>query len=136
MARRKTIEEFLKQCIDKHGNKYDYSLVKYINGDTKIKIICDKHGVFEQKPKIHLKQTGCLKCLSESKRNQKMFIDKNTSYMIGLFQTDAHMSKGDRNRGRFVLEISSKDEDIIYKLEKLIPYYSNIKKRTRNIKFF
>ena len=134
MPTRKTKEKFLEQCFEKHGNKYDYSLVEYINGNTNIKIICDKHGIFEQKPKLHLKQSGCLKCLSESKIDQRMVIEKDTSYMIGLFQTDGNMSSYERNRGKLVLEISSKDEDIIYKLEKLIPYYSGIRKRTKNTK--
>ena len=42
MPTRKTKEKFLEQCFEKHGNKYDYSLVEYINGNTNIKIICDR----------------------------------------------------------------------------------------------
>ena len=63
-----------------------------------------------------------------------MELNKNTSYMIGLFQTDGSLSRCSRNRGKLQLEISSKDEDIIYKLEKLIPYHCCIKKRKRNQK--
>lgn len=65
-----------------------------------------------------------------------MEINKNTSYMIGLFQTDGSMSLEGKNKGRFRLELSSKDEDIIYKLEKLIPYkYTTTKiKRKTTIK--
>lgn len=65
-----------------------------------------------------------------------MKINKDTSYMIGLFQTDGSMSLEGKNKGRFRLELSSKDEDIIYKLEKLIPYkYTTTKiKRKTTIK--
>ena len=45
-------ELFIKKSIKIHRNKYGYSLVKYINAKTKIKIICPKHGIFEQKPII------------------------------------------------------------------------------------
>lgn len=44
-----------------HNNKYDYSLLEYINMHNKVKIICPEHGVFEQKPSVHL-QHGCSKC--------------------------------------------------------------------------
>lgn len=45
-----------------HGNRYDYSLVTYINNYTKIKIICSLHGPFLQRPKEHLNGQGCPKC--------------------------------------------------------------------------
>jgi len=63
-----------------------------------------------------------------------MEINKDTSYMIGLFQTDGSMSLTypHRMKGKFQLELSIKDEDIIYKLEKLIPYHVGIRKRIRN----
>jgi hypothetical protein len=53
-----------------HENKYDYSLLipeLYDGMDSKIPIICSKHGVFYQKPKKHLAmKNGCKKCSSES----------------------------------------------------------------------
>ena len=45
-----------------HNNKYDYSLVNYINSKTKIKIICPIHGFFKQLPNAHLSGQGCPKC--------------------------------------------------------------------------
>ena len=45
-----------------HSNKYDYSLVDYINSATKVKIICPIHGEFEQTPNSHLRGKGCSKC--------------------------------------------------------------------------
>jgi hypothetical protein len=69
---RKTTENFIKESKKMHGNKYDYSLVNYINNETKVKIICPKHGVFQQKPNSHLRGSICKKCsneiISESKR--------------------------------------------------------------------
>lgn len=53
---------FIKKSIEKHGNKYDYSLVNYKNNSTKIKIICHTHGVFMQSPEKHMSGKGCFKC--------------------------------------------------------------------------
>lgn len=56
------INEFITKSRLIHGDTYDYSLVNYINKKTKVKIICSKHGVFEQQPKHHLIKSGCPKC--------------------------------------------------------------------------
>ncbi len=44
--KRLTNEEFIIKAKKIHGDKYDYSLVNYINNTTKIKIICSTHGSF------------------------------------------------------------------------------------------
>ena len=59
MAKKKTTEEFIKDSIEVHGDKYDYSKSEYINAKTKIIIICPKHGEFEQKPNNHLGGQRC-----------------------------------------------------------------------------
>ena len=59
--------EFKDKASLVHNNKYDYSLVEYINSRTKIKIICPVHGTWEQKPNDHLNGQGCPKCAYESK---------------------------------------------------------------------
>ena len=66
----KTTEEFIKEAREIHGNKYDYSLVDYKNSREKIKIICPKHGVFEQTPHNHLCGSGCPKCSSSHGENE------------------------------------------------------------------
>ena len=38
---------FIFRALWIHGNKYDYSLVNYINCKTPVKIICPEHGIFE-----------------------------------------------------------------------------------------
>jgi len=57
-----TSDEFIEKAQKIHGNKYDYSLVDYKNNKTKIKIICLKHGIFEQKPNNHLIGQKCIYC--------------------------------------------------------------------------
>jgi len=45
-----------------HSHRYDYSMAKYVKGTQKIKIICLKHGVFEQTPSAHYRGQGCPSC--------------------------------------------------------------------------
>ena len=51
-------EEFLASAKQVHKDKYDYSLADYVNAGTKVKIICPKHGTFEQTPSEHLSGDG------------------------------------------------------------------------------
>ena len=46
MRKRITSEEFVERATKIHGNKYDYSQIRFINTNTKVKIICPKHGAF------------------------------------------------------------------------------------------
>ena len=55
-------KRFIYRSNKIHGNKYDYSLVNYVNNKTKVSIICNKHGIFEQKPNDHLSGIGCPRC--------------------------------------------------------------------------
>jgi len=49
-----TQQDFIKKAKEVHGDLYDYSLVKYVNSLTKVKIIDPDYGVFEQSPSSHL----------------------------------------------------------------------------------
>lgn len=69
MPRKLTQQEFIEKATLIHGNKYDYSNVKYITGHIKIDIICNKHGTFSMSPVCHLsQQQGCIKCANEYKQ--------------------------------------------------------------------
>jgi len=65
---------FIEKSRKIHGDKYDYSLVNYVNNKTKVKIICPIHGVFEQRPDSHLNGQNCYKCSLINKRIK--FINK------------------------------------------------------------
>lgn len=79
--RKLTTESIINRFISKYGNTYEYYLVDYQGMDTKVKIICKKHGVFEQTPHNHLK-FGCKQCGIERqvrKRtgNREQFINRS-----------------------------------------------------------
>lgn len=59
---RKTQEDFIKECMEKHKGKYGYSKVEYETRKSKIKIDCSIHGEFEQDAGNHLLGAGCPKC--------------------------------------------------------------------------
>ena len=76
-----TQDDFIERAKIKHNNKYDYSLTKYVNSITKVKIICPVHGVFEQKPMHHVNGEGCPECAKERlfnsrKISKEQFIDR------------------------------------------------------------
>lgn len=74
----KSTFKFINNAKKIHNNKFDYSLVKYINMETKIKIICPIHGVFEQRADSHLKTSGCPKCSYDNQRKTHSdFINKS-----------------------------------------------------------
>jgi hypothetical protein len=64
---------FIEKCRSVWFNKYDYSLVEYINSKLTVKIICKKHGIFDQTPNTHLRGSGCPKC---KKINKLDFLEK------------------------------------------------------------
>lgn len=64
-------KEFTIKAIMVHGNIYDYSLVDYKGAGKKIKIICKKHGIFDQIPSSHLQGHGCKFC-RESKGEREV----------------------------------------------------------------
>ena len=69
------LEKFIDKACLKHSNKYDYSKVNYINGITKVEIICPIHGSFWQQPGTHLQGAGCPKCGGVYRYDTKSFIE-------------------------------------------------------------
>ena len=62
-GKRMTKEEFIRKAREVHGWKYDYSKVEYKNANTKVCIVCSKHGEFYQTPLRHIYgHSGCPKC--------------------------------------------------------------------------
>ena len=89
MVKRLTKEEFIEKAGLVHGDKYDYSLVDYVNNDTKVKIICPKHGEFEQKPSSHTfskRPKGCRECGEESKlmSEEDFYVKLETRFPLSL----------------------------------------------------
>ena len=54
--------KFIEKSKNRHGEKYDYSKVEYVDSLTKVCIICKEHGEFWQTPQGHVRGQGCPKC--------------------------------------------------------------------------
>lgn len=95
--RRTSLSGFIKKARGIHGDIYDYSLVKYKNSESKIKIICKTHGVFEQEAHGHLRGFGCRMCYSDNKRiTHDEFLEK--AKMIHGDRYDYNLSAYTTNR--------------------------------------
>lgn len=66
-----TTEEFIRKANEIHNNKYNYLEIQYKNNSTKISIICKLHGIFDQRPKDHLKGQGCPTCGKIKQQSQR-----------------------------------------------------------------
>lgn len=65
---------FVKKSKLIHGDRYDYSLVDYLNNKTKVEIVCKHHGSFFQRPDMHIGQKqGCPIC-----NKSNIFINSTT----------------------------------------------------------
>jgi phage FluMu protein Com len=131
-GRYKTTEDFIKQAMLIHGNKYDYSKVNYINATTPIIIICPIHGEFKQIPNNHLQKNGCSLCTVRGlytegfflnhpeQKNNKGFlyyisINNGEYYKIGITEQITI-----KNRMYGIKEIAKKYKKNIYKIETII----------------
>ena len=68
---RKPFESFVEEANKIHNGLYEYHKVNYVNGKTKICIVCPIHGDFWQSPSNHLKGNGCPFCSGNAKKWNK-----------------------------------------------------------------
>jgi hypothetical protein len=81
----KTLDAFIEDAKQVHGDRYDYSLVDYDNHKTKVKIICTIHGVFEQQPNNHLSGQNCPSCVGGVRSTKEEFITKSIKKQGNLY---------------------------------------------------
>ena len=67
---------FIKKAKEVHNDKYDYSLIEYLNNKDKLKIVCPVHGEYEQAALNHLQGNGCAECGKEKRASGRLDIDK------------------------------------------------------------
>jgi hypothetical protein len=124
MPKKLTIEEFIQKAVQKHGKKYDYSLVILINCQTKVKIICPVHGIFEQTPVMHLRGQECHKCSlfkqKEFHKHPELYFKEgiNKSFVHGYKFTENDFKKNchkDKIKNNFCKEHNIKLIRISYK---------------------
>ncbi len=121
MPPRLTTEQFIRNSLKIHGEKYDYSKVEYVNCFTKVKIICLAHGEFEQIPHNHISHdSGCPMCARSFQGNR---LRKPVAQWIEHCK-DIHGEKYDYSRVEYV---ANKKEVII-----ICPVHGEFKQRAQN----
>lgn len=102
MAKIVTQEEIISRFKKVHGDRYDYSLVEYKRSDTKVKIICKTHDVFEQTPSNHLSGKGCIKCGYKSQSEVKTKTKEDfIKQAISIHGNKYDYSKVDYKNGKY-----------------------------------
>ena len=79
---------------------------------------------------------GC-KIITTKKMKEEILTLENPfyAYLFGLIQTDGHLYQNSRNRGRLSIELGKRDEELLRKLQKRLPFNSTISERTRKTNF-
>lgn len=136
-----TTNEFVKKAKLIHGDKYDYSLVDYINAKTKVTIICSIHGDFKITPNNHTDSNqGCKQCghmystlkkndwIAKAKGRQGVFYiikcynDTEEFYKFGITSTTTKKRYSHKEhmpyKFEILKEIVSNDLAYIWDLEK------------------
>lgn len=101
---RKSQEQFINECKQIHGDRYDYSITEYNGSSDCINVICPIHGLFTLQANHHLEGQGCSKCkksrVKVSKRETKKvtslenFIKQSTIIHQGKYMYDKSIYKG------------------------------------------
>jgi hypothetical protein len=127
--KRKTLEQFITDANKIHNNKYDYSLVEYKNAKIRVKIICPKHGIFEQRPDNHINlKRGCPECVNSIGEEKISSYLKNVKY---ISQYRFEECRGEKYSLSFDFYLPEQNLCIEYQGEqhfKPIKYFGGIKK--------
>ena len=98
-CKRTSLETFLERAKQVHGDKYDYSRVKYKNNKTPVEIICPEHGSFMQSPEKHTARgQGCPKCKPNYKMTRDDFIEKARKVHGDLYDYSKVDYKGNKEK--------------------------------------
>ena len=90
----KSTEDFIEEARAIHGNKYDYSKVKYNGAHEKVCIICPEHGEFWQTPFNHINDHGCPKCVRQISKWEQEVYDFIVSLGIGAEHSNREILEG------------------------------------------
>jgi hypothetical protein len=75
MSKKLSTEIFIQRSRVTHDDRYGYENVIYTSNKNKVKIFCNEHGLFEQRPDHHLSGVGCPKCANNIKIENSEFIE-------------------------------------------------------------
>lgn len=104
--------KIISQFILKHGNKYDYSRLEYINNTSKVEILClECQKLFKQTPKSHRNGNGCPFCVGRHQSNEEI-IDR----FIARHADRYDYSNVDYTKANKKVQIICKEHGVFYQL--------------------
>ncbi len=99
--RRHTLDDILKAFKEVHSITYNYDEVHYQGDGIKVKITCNKHGIFLQTPGSHKQGNGCPKCASEA---------NNSTWSYSAWQKAGEASKNFTGFKVYIIECWNEKE--------------------------
>jgi len=85
----------ISKLVAVHGDRYDYSKVKYNKSNGKITVICKEHGEFGQTFNDHLGGAGCRKCALGGDYDEVFRKIDNNSFIQELTEVNDLVKSGD-----------------------------------------
>lgn len=86
---RMSTSEFVESAQKKHGDRYSYENVVYVNAITPVVITCNVHGNFKQTPNTHLNGSGCQACGGRRSITRDQFILEATATHGNLYNYES-----------------------------------------------
>jgi len=80
-------DNLVKKFNTIHNSNYQYAIEKYKGYNSRLEIVCLKHGVFKLKPATHMKGVGCPEC------EGKLFIEKGDTKNFIIKANDIHKNE-------------------------------------------
>jgi len=99
MTTLKTSKEFIEDARKIHGDKFDYSKVKYKSNKSRVLIGCKIHGFYLQLPTNHLRGAECKKCTA-IERTEKIRIALSLRFLER--SPNIHGNKYDYSKVQYV----------------------------------
>lgn len=121
-------ESFIEAASKVHGNRYDYSNVKYTTALTKVEILCRSHGPFYQTPNSHVSdEQGCRMCASNGPSSGQLEIYEFVSQFTNA-ELDVRIS------GRKEVDILMRNKGLALEFDGLIWHSTKYGRKPYNIK--
>ena len=119
-------EYFINQAKEIHGDLYDYSLVEYVNNETKV-FITSKYRTFDQTPQGHLSGKGCK--LVGREKSKKWITENPTGWSWDAWEKAGFISKKFVAFQCYIIKCWNDDRtEVFYKIGKT---FVSIKERFR-----
>lgn len=104
---------FVSKAISIHGDKYNYEQVICNAFSHKVKIVCEKHGVFEQLASSHLSGRGCVHCYKEKSGTYKNnFIEKAKKVHGDKYNYEHTVYKNRKSKVKIVCKLHGEFEQL------------------------